>query len=508
MKKTVDLLVIGGAAGGLCAAVRAAQCGVKNVMIIDKQPKMGGCSRMAQGLFSCGSPVQERTGVDMMSPDECFNYFMDMTNCEADGKIVRKWLTTTGKIIGWLEDYTGMEFVEAVPWSTGLPSYHMSAKPTGNEIVNHLLAKAEELGVQLVNNVRAQHLLTDGSKVVGVQAQEVVKDGCGEIWEIRAKRVILATGSISANKALIERFYGRDNDMEHVRIMANVPHNTGDGLIMAEELGAANTHISSLYIGPHNHPFNPRTGLLIRRPQVVKVNRNGERFVNEDQIATRKWGWTLAVALDHQPEKKCFALMDQGLLDYYLAHKQNYYPVEMIHGTGHTNIKDDYGKDEAKSLDWVNPTKWLDNIQADIEKEIAGGRIVKCNSYEEMAEVIGCPVENIRKTIEDYNGFCEAGYDDEFLKAPEWMFPLKQFPMYVMKAYQGIDTPIGGLRIDHMQRVLNKELYPIENLYAAGILCGGWLGRNYGFFGSEMSFVTYSGYAAGEICANEILAEK
>lgn len=80
--------------------------------------------------------------------------------------------------------------------------------------------------------------------------------------------------------------------------------------------------------------------------------------------------------------------------------------------------------------------------------------------------------------------------------------------MYVMKAYQGIDTPIGGLRIDHRQRVLNKELYPIENLYAAGILCGGWLGRNYGFFGSEMSFVTYSGYTAGEICAAEILAEQ
>ena len=46
--------------------------------------------------------------------------------------------------------------------------------------------------------------------------------------------------------------------------------------------------------------------------------------------------------------KKCFALIDSSLLEYYLTHKQNYYPLEMIHGTGHTDIKDDYGKEESK----------------------------------------------------------------------------------------------------------------------------------------------------------------
>ena len=180
----------------------------------------------------------------------------------------------------------------------------------------------------------------------------------------------------------------------------------------------------------------------------------------------------------------------------------------MIHGTGHTNIKDDYGKDDAKSLDRVSPTKWLDHIMDDIEAEIAAGRIVRCDTMEEVAAAIGCPVETIRTTIEDYNRYCEQGYDEEFLKNKDYLFPLKEFPMYVMVGHQGIDTPIGGLRIDHNQKVIRKDFTPIPNLYACGILTGGWMGRNYGFFGSEMSYVTYSGYAAGENAARDILAGK
>ncbi len=500
MEKTVDLCVVGGAGGGLCAAVRAAQCGVKNIMVIDKRPGMGGCTRMAQGVFSCDSPVQKRNGDRMLSADECYVYHMDMTNWEPDAKLVRKWLTTTGKVIGWLEDFAGVEFIEASPWTRGLPAYHMTAKPTGNEIIKHLLVRCRELGIELVNNLRAEHLLTDGSgAVTGVQGSKG-----GETWNITAKKIILATGSISANRDLVRRFYGQGNDMSNVRIMAEVPHNTGDGLIMAEEIGAANTPVSSLYIGPHNHPHNPRTGLLIRRPHVVKVNRDGERFTNEDQPITRRWGWTMAVSLDRQPGKKCFALMDTSILDYYLANKQNYSPLEMIHGTGHTDIKDDYGKEEARSLDRVNPTVWLDHIRNDIQKEVEGGRIAVCNSYREMADAIGCDEKTIEKTITDYNRYCEQYYDEDFLKDKEFMMPLTTFPFYVMKAYQGIDTCIGGVRVNHRQQVVNRDLYPIPNLYAAGIMVGGWLGRNYGFFGSEMSFVTYSGYSAGENAAKEI----
>ena len=105
---------------------------------------------------------------------------------------------------------------------------------------------------------------------------------------------------------------------------------------------------------------------------------------------------------------------------------------------------------KAKSLDRVNPTIWLDRIPEDIEKEVAKGRIVVCNSYKEMADVIGCDEKIIEKTITDYNRYCNQGYDEEFLKDREFMMPLTTFPFYVLKAYQGIDTCIGGVRVNHL----------------------------------------------------------
>ena len=66
---------------------------------------------MAGGVFSVESPVQKRQGTQL-TIDECYTFHMDMTNWESDGRLVRKWMNTTGKVIGWLEDYTGVEFVE------------------------------------------------------------------------------------------------------------------------------------------------------------------------------------------------------------------------------------------------------------------------------------------------------------------------------------------------------------------------------------------------------------
>jgi succinate dehydrogenase/fumarate reductase flavoprotein subunit len=55
-------------------------------------------------------------------------------------------------------------------------------------------------------------------------------------------------------------------------------------------------------------------------------------------------------------------------------------------------------------------------------------------------------------------------------------------------------------------QVLNKSLKPIKGLYAAGVVTGGWLAHNYGFFGSEMSFTTFSGYTAGKIAAEALVS--
>lgn len=78
---------------------------------------------------------------------------------------------------------------------------------------------------------------------------------------------------------------------------------------------------------------------------------------------------------------------------------------------------------------------------------------------------------------------------------------MRKPPFYVFRGPTGIDTVIGGLKIDRRLRVLDREDRHIPGLYAAGVAASGWLAHNYGFYGSEMSFTIYSGRTAGRNAA-------
>ncbi len=131
---------------------------------------------------------------------------------------------------------------------------------------------------------------------------------------------------------------------------------------------------------------------------------------------------------------------------------------------------------------------WISRLREDIGLEVEAGRAWVCESYDEIATVIGCKVRTIETTITDYNRFCADGYDAEFLKDKEFLLPLARPPYYVFRAYQGIDTCLGGSRVNHHQQVMTRALHPIPALYAAGVLAGGWVGRKLRLlrFGDEL----------------------
>jgi succinate dehydrogenase/fumarate reductase flavoprotein subunit len=322
---SVDICVIGGAGAGLFAAARAVENGANKVVVLDKMKSMGGCTRIAMGVFSVESPAQKRLGINYTA-DECFKYHMDMTNWYPDAKLVRNWMLGTSHALAWLEE-KGCIFDQVISFTgNGKRTHHLARSGrTGLTIVETLLKTSRQLGVDLRTETRATKLLTnDEGAVVGVLATHD-----DEELKISAKCVIIATGSISSNKALLARFYPGQN-LDDIKIMAKVPHNTGDGLIMAEEIGATSTHISTLYIGPHNHPFNERTGVLIRRPHVIKLNRNGERYADESMSLNNDWGWMFCMATDRQPDKVAYALMDESILRFFQTKKKLYASYETM----------------------------------------------------------------------------------------------------------------------------------------------------------------------------------
>ena len=477
-RHSADVCIIGGAGAGLIAAVSAAEAGAKKIMVLEKMKDTGGTTIGIGGLFGIESPVQKRLGIHETA-DFCYRHHMDMTNWYCDAKLVRKWICGSGDMIRWLEEQ-GVQFDNVIAFTgPGLVrAYHVTKGSTGQNIIKALRKACADKGVDIRTETRVTRLLTDNNgAVTGVLATHE-----DEELNISAKAIIIATGSISKNDKLKSRFYP-GQDLSNVHIMASAyPHTTGDGLIMAEEIGAASTHISTLFIGPHGHGWNEQTGVLVRRPHLIKINRNGERFVDESMSVNKNWGWMMSMAVDRQPDKVCYAIMDEAMLRGFQKEKKLYAPYEsMAAGEGDTDA-----------------TAWLDTIDKDIAEEEKLGRIKIADNWDEIAKYIGCDAETLKTTIANYNDYCAKQYDGEFLKEAKYLLPLSTPPYYALKSYSGIDTCIGGLRTNHHLEVMAKNIRPIKGLYAAGVVVGNWLGLGYGWFGSEMSFTTFSGYTAGK----------
>ena len=85
----------------------------------------------------------------------------------------------------------------------------------------------------------------------------------------------------------------------------------------------------------------------------------------------------------------------------------------------------------------------------------------------------------LKDTVDQYNQYCEDGYDPDFNKPADYLIPVKTAPFYGVKTIPVYMTTVGGLRVDERARVLNKEGKPMHGLYACGSDAGGLYGYSY-----------------------------
>jgi fumarate reductase flavoprotein subunit len=492
IEKNVDVLVMGGSAGGLPAALRARENGAEKVLVIDKRPKLGGCAVMAMGMFAIESPVQKRVG-EHHTADDCFEEYMRLQNWRCDARIVRKWFRTSGKVVEWLES-KGATFVDADTFNTfkGKKIYHVNDSyfhhrglRMGEMVIECLSGALKAAGAEILMNTRGTKLLTNKKgDVTGALASDVKN---GTEYKINAGAVILATGNIGGNRELIKKFLPFD-DYSEVDIVSGVPHNSGDGYFMARELGAKETPVGALRCGPQNHSSNARVNALVRRPEPMIVNKLGERYTNETLYSCEPFGWFAGESLDVQPFKKCYLVYDQNILKNIVAGRKALFGHESSMAVENIEIKEN----------WL---EWFDYIIPDLAKAGKLKQIGMFNTLDECAGYIGCDEAVLNATVQRYNGFCETEYDDDFLKPEEYLLPLKTPPFYVIPGFPAMDTIVGGIRVDHNQRIIHENWKPINGLYGAGTGMGGWLNTGYGYPGTCFGYSMYSGYAAGNNAA-------
>ena len=484
-----DVCVLGGAGAGLSAAIHAKESGAEKVLLIDKMKQFGGCTRMCGGMFMMGTSAQKKNDCDV-DIDEMYRNHMTVANWNCDAKLVRRWFTELPTVAAWLEQHN-VELTEPAAFSGNKRTY-VRFRGGGNLLINTLVAECEKLGVELRLNTRATKLITDASgAVTGVVAT------CGEdVLLIEAKSVVIATGSVAYNDKLVDELYPRKN-YSKIKKMSGVPHNTGDGYIMAQEVGAMRGDMNILFIGPQLHGVNVQVGNLTRRPMLIEIDSNGERFADESLPLTSDFGWMRAVSQDRLKDHRCYCLMDESILRRMVDNPVNLTAYEAGQGQAKTkDILDRYGKDVTRFIDTTS-TEWIKHLEENFPDIVEKGKMAICNSLDEVAEWIGCDPARLKATVEEYNGYCANGYDNDYLKPAEYLWPLTKAPYYIFEGDQGIDTCIGGIAVDHNLRVLDNDHNFIPNLYAAGVCTSGWTNSYYSYFGACLSLSVCSGYAAG-----------
>jgi succinate dehydrogenase/fumarate reductase flavoprotein subunit len=486
---STDVVVVGAGGAGLVSAISAHDHGA-DVLVLEKMENVGGITILAGG------------GIKAVRDAELAVQYLTKTQGGRVGeKVIRtfaqglqelpaylsKLAEANGAVISvrdegheGIYDFPGKETIFSltvtdIPGFSGYEWAYTGKNLQGQRFFKILLDNATRRGITIRTNSPVKSLITsaDGA-VIGVRASIGGRDQA-----IRARRgVILACGGFEFNEKLKQEYFEADP----VYAMGN-PGNTGDGIVMAQKVGAALWHMWH-YHGSYGFKFDdypsafrisPGGARQPNRPiSWILLDKAGRRFMNELHPAPQDTGG------------RPLGMFDPDALDYTRI------PALMIF--------DEQGRKLGRIANPLTTQKehryiWSEDNLAEVER----GWIRRYDSLTELARAQGWKEERLRASIEKWNAGVDSHCDEEFGRPPGTLFAIRHAPFYVVPVWPILTNTQGGPEHDHRQRVLDPFGEPIPGLYAAGEL-GSFFGHLY-LLGGNLSEVLISGRAAGKDAA-------
>lgn len=448
VEKDTDVVVIGGGGAGFAAAVSAKEAGA-DVILVEKLASVGGNTLISGGEYAApANYIQKEEGIE----DSKELFAKDVEEAGGNPELIKVLADKATEDAYWLRDDIGVKWLDSLMFFGGhsvkrslIPAAH-----TGNELIKNYLKKAEELGIEVLTETDVKEILSKDGKVCGIKAE--TKDG--ELV-VNAKSVVVASGGFGANADMCYEF---DKEIDEHVLSTNSPGATGDGILMAEKLGADTVDMDKIQLYP---VCDVETGKLLYCGDTrlvggaLLVNKEGKRFVEE--LGTRR---EISMAIKAQTDYVGYVLWDETSNEKTGTMKSN--------------------PEEAKSL-------------------FDRGLMVKADTLEELADHFGIDKDALLETVKTFNENSVKNEDPEFnLRMLGWQ--VKDAPFYMMKAAPAVHHTMGGLKINTDAQVLNKDGEWIDGLYAAGEVTGGIHGSNR--LGSvAMADITVFGRIAGENAA-------
>ena len=486
-----DVVIVGAGGAGMTAAIAAADAG-KSVVILESQPAVGGNSVKSTGGMNAAKTVYqdanefgESAGVEKtLKAAEAYadnefiaslasivksqweawqanpNGYFDSIQLFAldtmiggkginDPELVKILSSESADAIAWLET-VGIDLHNVAAFGgASVKRIHRPVDENGKVvsvgayIVPRLeSALKERENITLCLDTTATEILTDeAGAAIGVKAQGKT----GNTVTVNAKAVILATGGFGANLDMVVQY---KPDLAGF-MTTNASGIQGQGILMAEALGAATVDMEQIQIHP---TVQADTASLIteglRGDGAILINANGERFI--DEVGTRD---VVSAAEIAQPGSFSWLVVDQKMVD-------------------------------ASSV---------------IQGYIKRGLMLSGDTYEALAGELGIPADAFKATMEKWNGYVADKNDSDFGRT-SFASPLDTAPYYAVKVTAGIHHTMGGLKIDAETHVLNADGQIIPGLFAAGEVTGGVHGANR-LGGNAVADIIVFGRIAGEQAA-------
>ena len=464
-----DVVVVGAGGAGMTAAITAAGEG-KSVVILESQSMVGGNSVRATGGMNAGKTVYqdenefgESAGVEKTLKTAAEKYADNETITALAKTVSEQWAAYQANPTGYFDSVELMELdtmiggkgindpelvetlcansADAIDWldEHGITLHNVSSfggasvkrihRPVnaegktvsvGSYMIPLLEENCEKAGVKMMLDTTATEILTDANgAAVGVKAT----GASGETVTVNAKAVVLASGGFGANLDMVVKYKPELKGF----MTTNAPGIQGQGIEMAQAIGAATVDMDQIQIHP---TVEANTAALIteglRGDGAILINEEGQRFI--DEVGTRD---VVSAAEIAQTGSYSWLVVDQAMVD-------------------------------ASSV-----------IRGYIKK----GYTVTGATYEELGKAMGVDAAAFAETMEKWNGYVEAKNDPDFGRT-SFANPLNTAPYYAVKVTAGVHHTMGGLKINANTEVLNEKGEVIPGLFAAGEVTGGVHGAN------------------------------
>jgi succinate dehydrogenase/fumarate reductase flavoprotein subunit len=469
-----DIIIVGFGGAGGAAALMASAAGAK-VMLLEKLDAPGGSTAMSHGAFAAAGTILQTAKGITDTPQKMYDFWSKAGMGMTDPDALMAYCQNSADTWLWLANIIGNQIgvtdVTKYPTLWEAPQFSGSAFVTPSDVVPRFSAflgstptlpsygngefqavynaikKDPNITVMLSTSVVS--LFTRNGQVVGVQAKV-----SGTPKSFKAKRaVVISTGSFARNDDMAHRL----SQMVYYGVKGNSPGNTGEGIAMAQVVGAD-------LMGPFGDMSHPRavSGKTLNVNTSIFVNNRGQRFVNESTMsipasqlspAYVPSGWTgyyAGFAIYNQDQMQAWAVFDSA----------------------------------GKGTNSLDPP------------------VVTASSIQDLAKAMGVNAAALTATVNQWNADATKQADTLYGRPNNFM-QISTAPFYAAPLNWTCDDSWGGLRINGKTQVLDSTAKPISHLYAAGATTGGICGPFYQHSGGAVG----SAYTMGRIAGKNAAAE-